>query len=162
MTAQGVKMPLIRNPRDFFSGLMFMGFGSAALILSGSYLVGTASRMGPGYFPRAIGILLISLGALLSVLSLHSSGGDQKGVWRWRPLIVVLLSVCIFPWLTDLLGLIATSLLLVFVSSMASPEFRWKEALISGIVLGLAATAIFVFGLAIPLPIWPAFIGGST
>jgi hypothetical protein len=151
----------IRRPKDFFSGILFMGFGMAALMISRSYVVGTASRMGPGYFPRAIGILLIVLGAWLSVLSFRSSREAPKVVWRWRPLAIVLFSVCLFPWLTDYLGLIATSLLLVFVSSTASPEFRWKEALTSGVILGVAATAIFVYGLTIPLPIWPAFLGGA-
>ena len=154
----------IRRPRDFFSGILFMGFGMAALMISRSYVyvIGTASRMGPGYFPRAIGCLLVILGALLSVLSFRPSYGESKVVWRWRPLVIVLFSVCLFPWFTDFLGLIVTSLLLVFVSSAASPEFRWKEALISGTILGLAATAVFVYGLAIPLPIWPAFMGGAA
>jgi hypothetical protein len=59
----------------------------------------------------------------------------------------------------EILGLIATSILLVFVSSMAGHEFRWKEALVSGLILGAAATAVFVHGLAIPLPVWPSFLG---
>jgi hypothetical protein len=154
-------MSLIRNPKNFLSGLLFMGFGVVALIISRSYVVGTASKMGAGYFPRALGVLLIGLGALLSVLSLRSTQ-EPKIVWHWRPLAVILLSVCIFCWLMDYLGVIVTSVALVFVASTASPEFRWKEALISGVILALASTAIFVYGLAIPLPMWPAFIGGGA
>lgn len=154
-------MPLIRNPKNFLSGILFMAFGLAALLISQSYVVGTASKMGAGYFPRALGVLLTGLGALLSALSLRSFQ-EPKIVWRWRPLLIVLFSVCAFSWLMDFLGLIATSVLLVFIASMASDEFRWKEALISGVVLGLAVTAIFVYGLAIPLPMWPAFIKGGA
>lgn len=138
-----------------------MGFGAVALYFSQPYSVGVASRMGPGYFPRALGILLVSLGALLSLLSFRSSR-ESKIAWRWRPLLVVLLSVCIFPWVMEVLGLIVTSVLLVFISSMAGDEFRWKEALISGVILGIAATAVFVHGLAIPLPVWPSLPGGGA
>jgi hypothetical protein len=155
-------MPRIRNSRDFWAGTLFMGFGAVALYFSQSYSVGVASRMGPGYFPRALGVLLIGLGALLSLLSLRSGRESKKMVWHWRPLLIVLFSVCIFPWTMRILGLIATSLLLVFVASMASNEFRWKEALVSGLILGVAATAVFVHGLAIPLPVWPSFLGGGT
>jgi hypothetical protein len=154
-------MPAIRNPGNFWAGILFMGFGMGALYFSQSYSVGVASRMGPGYFPRALGILLVALGALLSLSSFWSARESKRMVWRWRPLLTVLLSVCLFSWVMDFLGLIATSLLLVFVASMASDEFRWKEALISGIILGAAATAVFVHGLAIPLPVWPSFLGGA-
>ena len=52
------------------------------------------------------------------------------------------------------------ALLLVLVSSTASQEFRWKEALIAGVVLGAAAAALFVRGLGVPLPIWPGALDG--
>ncbi|MBV5331034.1 tripartite tricarboxylate transporter TctB family protein, partial [bacterium] len=60
-------MPLIGNPKDFFAGLLFMAFGLAALVLSGDYTIGTAARMGAGYFPRVLGILLLGMGALLAL-----------------------------------------------------------------------------------------------
>ena len=154
-------MPKIRNHKNFYSGLMFMGFGLAALVISQSYAVGTASKMGPGYFPRALGALIVVLGALLSLLSLRSTQ-EPKIDWHWRPLAIILFSICLIPWLTDSLGIVLTSLLLVFVASTASEEFRWKEALISGVILGVASTALFVWGLAIRLPIWPAFIMGGA
>jgi hypothetical protein len=139
-----------------------MAFGIVALILSQTYPIGTASRMGAGYFPRVVAILLLAGGLILSLLAMRSAREKEKIVWRWRPLLIVLFSVCLFPWVMDFLGLIATSVLLVLVSSSASPEFRWKEALFSGILLGVAAAALFVYGLAIPLPMWPTFIGGGA
>ena len=55
-------MPLIRNPKDFYAGVLFMSFGLAALVIARSYPLGTAARMGPGYFPRVLGILLLGIG----------------------------------------------------------------------------------------------------
>ena len=80
----------LQNPRDFLAGLLFMSFGAAALAMSQSYAIGTAARMGPGYFPRALGILLIVLGALLSLRgfrprwsrSPNGAGGPWPSCWR--------------------------------------------------------------------------------
>jgi hypothetical protein len=155
-------MSLIRKPKDFYAGVLFLAFGIAALVLSWAYPLGSASRMGAGYFPRVLAFFLIGGGAILSLSALRSAREQAKIVWRWRPLAIVLFSVCLFSWVMNYLGLIITSLLLVFVASFASPEFRWKEALISGLLLGLAATALFVHGLAIPLPMWPAFVSGGA
>ncbi len=38
----------IRNPKDLYSGLLFMAFGLAAVIMGRDYPMGTAVRMGPG------------------------------------------------------------------------------------------------------------------
>jgi hypothetical protein len=58
-------MAAVRNPKDFWSGLLFIGIGAAAIVLGSKYTIGSAARMGPGSFPRALGILLIVLGSIL-------------------------------------------------------------------------------------------------
>jgi len=153
-------MPLIRNPKDLYAGLLFMAFGLAALVIAGSYPQGSASRMGPGYFPRILGILLVGLGGLLSLHGLRS-GGETMSRWHWKPLGIVLLSVLVWGLTAQWLGLVVASLALVFVSSVASDEFRWTEALISSAIQATAVVAVFVFGLGVPLPVWPVFLGGG-
>jgi hypothetical protein len=153
-------MKQVRNPKDFLAGLLFMSSGFAALVISQSYQLGTAARMGPGYFPRVLGILLLVLGAMLALRGLRATAEVQPD-WRWRPLAVVLLGVGTFTVAVSWLGLVIAGLALVFISSAASPEFRWKEALISGAVQGGAAVAVFVYGLGIPLPVWPVFLTGG-
>jgi hypothetical protein len=153
-------MKLIRNPKDFYAGLLFMLFGLAALVISRSYPLGAVARMGPGYFPRVLGILLLGLGALLSLSGFRSTVEVLSG-WRWRPLVIVLLSVGLFCLTAQWLGLVVASMTLVFISSVASEEFRWKEALISGAIQAVAVVAVFVYGLGIPFPVWPVFITGG-
>lgn len=153
-------MPLIRNPKDFYAGVLFMSFGLAALVIARSYPLGTAARMGPGYFPRVLGILLLGLGALLSLSGFRSTGDALSG-WRWRPLAIVLLSVGVFCLTAQWLGLVLASLMLVFFSSVADEEFSWKEALLSGVIQAVSAVAVFVYGLGVPFPVWPAFIPGG-
>jgi hypothetical protein len=153
-------MQVIRNPRDFYAGLLFVAFGLAALVIAQSYPLGTASRMGPGYFPRVLGILLVALGALQTLIGMRGKSGFPLEC-HWRPLFILLASVSLFILLTTWLGLIVAALVLVFVSSAATAEFRWREALIAGAVQGVAAAALFVYGLGLPLPVWPPFIGGG-
>jgi hypothetical protein len=153
-------MQLVRNPRDFYAGLLFVAFGVVALVIAQSYPLGTASRMGPGYFPRVLGILLVTLGALQTAIGLRGRAGFPLQ-WHWRPLFILLASVALFIVLTTWFGLIVAGLVLVLVSSVASEEFRWREALIAGAVQGVAAAAVFVYGLGLPLPVWPPFLGGG-
>ena len=81
--------------------------------------------------------------------------------WRWRPLAIVLLSVGVFCLTAQWLGLVLASLMLVFFSSVADEEFSWKEALLSGVIQAVSAVAVFVYGLGVPFPVWPAFIPGG-
>ena len=153
-------MPLLRNPKDFNAGLLFMAFGLVALVIARSYPLGSASRMGPGYFPRILGILLLSLGALLSLRGFRS-GGEAMSRWHWRPLSIVLLSVLVWGLTAQWLGVVVASLALVLVSSVASEEFGWREALVSGTIQAASVVAVFVYGLGVPLPVWPVFLGGG-
>ena len=153
-------MKQVHNRQDLLAGLLFVAIGIAALVLSFSYEIGTAARMGPGYFPRALGVLLLVLGAMLSLRGFRSTM-DVQPQWWLRPLFTILAGVGIFCLLAPRLGLVVAGLLLVLISSSASREFRWKEALVSGVVCGLAAAALFVYGLKIPLPVWPVLGAGS-
>lgn len=150
-------MPLIRHPKDFGAGVMFAGFGLAAIAIGASYPVGTAARMGPGYFPRGLGIILIVLGAILILKGLRTDGSRiQMG--DIKPIAIVLGSVLLFGFTVVPLGLVLATMLLIVVSSTASHEFRWKEAVIASIVLAAFVVAVFGYGLKLQLPILPAFL----
>jgi uncharacterized membrane protein YjgN (DUF898 family) len=148
----------IRNPKDLAAGLLFMAFGLAAVVISASYAAGTASRMGPGYLPRALGVLLLVFGTFLALRGLRPAS-DPSSRWNVRPLFTVLVAVGFFSLTAKWLGVVVATIALVFIASTASREFRWKESLVSGAILGLAAVAVFVYALGVPLPVWPAFIG---
>jgi Tripartite tricarboxylate transporter TctB family len=147
-------MSFIRHPKDFYSGLIFIGFGVAAIAIGTNYSLGTAARMGPGYFPRILGIMLIVLGAALSLRALRVQGSPLPG-WKWRPTLIVLGSVVLFGVIVNTVGLALSTILLILLASAASYEFRPKEALISGVLLAMLAVGVFVIGLKLQLPIWP-------
>src|SRR5213594_4381790 len=131
-------MAVIRHPKDFFAGLIFIAFGVAAIVIGNNYALGTAARMGPGYFPRILGILLIVLGSALAVRGLRLRGSPLPA-WPWKPTIIVLGSVVLFGLLVTRAGLALSTIVLIFLASAASPEFRPKEAVIGGISLAVLA-----------------------
>src|ERR1700687_6325359 len=98
-------MAFIRHPKDFFAGLIFVAFAPAAIIIGSNYSLGSAARMGPGYFPRILGILLLLLGAALSLRALKIKG-DALPRWYWKPLLIVLGSVVAFGMVGAYLGLV--------------------------------------------------------
>jgi hypothetical protein len=144
----------IRSPKDFWSGALFMGIGIFAIVMGSKYSVGTAARMGPGYFPRALGILLLVLGVLITVRGLRVTGPGIPA-WKWKPTLMVLGSVVVFGLIVEKLGMALSTIVLIALASAASHEFRPKEALISGVLLAALAVGVFVIGLNLQLPIWP-------
>jgi len=147
-------MRIGRSPKDFLAGLLFIAVGVAAIALASGYTLGTAARMGPGYFPRILGILMITLGAVLALRSLKLDGAPLPG-WKWRPVIVVLGSVIVFGLIVTRVGLVLSTILLIAMASAASHEFRPKEAAISGILLAALTVGVFVVGLKLQIGIWP-------
>ena len=144
----------IRNPQDFWSGVLFMALGIATIVLGSKYALGTAARMGPGYFPRILGILMVVLGAILALRGTRTAGPPVPR-FHWRSLIVVLGSVVLFGAIVRTVGVALSTVILIVTASAASHEFRPREALVVGVVLAALAVGVFVIGLQLQLPIWP-------
>jgi len=152
----------IGNARDFHSGLIFIFFGVAALLLARGYPIGGAAKMGPGYFPFVLGGMLTILGLAISLRSLsRKRGGRKPPSFQVKPLVLVLSSVALFGLLLRPLGLLLSSIVLVLVSSLASHEFKRREAILNALVLLLIVIIIFVYFLQFQIPIWPSFLGGQ-
>ncbi|AVA34984.1 putative tricarboxylic transport membrane protein [Cupriavidus metallidurans] len=151
----------IRSQKDFASGLMFILVGLGFSFVARGYSMGTAAKMGPGYFPFLLGLVLAILGALVLMGSLSSKGEeDQLARWDLKTLLWILGSVVLFGLLLKPLGMVLSVFVLVMVSSMASHEFSWKGALLNSVVLVLIALGAFVYGINLQMPVWPAFITG--
>jgi hypothetical protein len=149
----------IRNPKDFYAGLLFIAFGAAFMWGATYYSMGTAARMGPGYFPLVLGGVLIGLGALIFVNGLAPTSGDAHiGAFHFKPAFLVLGGIAAFALLLRTAGFVMAILAIILVSSLASPEYRLRESVISAIVLCLASLAMFVYGLNLQFPVWPPFL----
>ncbi|PVY81397.1 MULTISPECIES: tripartite tricarboxylate transporter TctB family protein [Cupriavidus] len=149
----------IRSQKDFASGLMFILVGFGFSWVARGYSMGTAAKMGPGYFPFWLGIVLALLGALVLFGSL-SSKTEEDSLARWdiKTLLWILGSVVLFGLLLKPLGMVLSVLVLVLVSSMASHEFSWKGAILNAVILVLISLGAFVYGINLQMPVWPAFL----
>ncbi|MFO1323671.1 MAG: tripartite tricarboxylate transporter TctB family protein [Burkholderiales bacterium] len=146
----------MRSPKDFWAGVLFVALGVGAIVVGSRYNLGTAARMGPGYFPRILGILLVVLGLIIALRGVRIPG-PAVPAWKWRPTLVVLGSVVLFGLIVSWLGVAISTVVLIVASSAASHEFRPREALIAGAFLSALAVGVFVVGLSLQLPIWPTF-----
>lgn len=149
----------VRNHRDFWAGVMFLVIGVAFALFAQEYALGTPARMGPGFFPTMLGVLLALLGAAIVLQSLAGSAATVRvEAVRWRALLLILLAVLVFALALPRLGVIVSIVLLVGISAMASHEFRPRETLVSIVVLLSLSWLVFVKGLDLQFPVWPVFL----
>jgi len=142
--------------KDLWAGLLLIALGATAMIIARNYPFGSALRMGPGYLPMVLGVLLILFG--LAILGAGLTGGEKiEGTWALRALIILPLSLVLFGLLVDRAGFVPAMLVLIFGSALASREFRFVEVLLFSIGLTALAVAVFVWGLGLPYPLIAGF-----
>ena len=147
----------IRNQRAFASGALFLGFAIFFYVVALGYPAGTAARMGPGYFPRLLAIVLAAIGLVVMVGAMKTTAEREPlREWDWKGLAWVTGSVALFALLLFPAGFIGSLFVLILVSSKASPEFTWKGALANAAVLIVLCVTVFVYGLGLRLPVWPS------
>ena len=157
----------IKSQKDFFAGLMFMGVGASFAWGATGYTLGDGARMGPGYFPLALGVLLTILGAAITfkALVVETADGDKIGSFAWKPLFFIILANLIFGvcigGLPSIglkpLGLIVGIYLLTYISSHAGDEHQFKEVAILATVLAVLSYLAFIVLLKLQFPVWPAY-----
>ena len=153
----------IKSEKDFWSGLIFIVVGAAfAWGAAAYYNFGSSARPGPAYFPFGLGVLMAILGAfiLFKSLTVATQDGDPIGPWPIKQMVLILAAVILFGLALPKLGLAVCLPLLIGISSLASGEFHWKEVLVNAVILTVGSWGIFIKGLGLTIPLWPAF--GAT
>jgi len=160
----------IKSQKDFFAGLMFMGVGAAFAIGAGNYNVGSGARMGPGYFPLILGVILALLGAVITFKAtvVETMDGDKVGKWAWKQIFFILASNFAFGILlaglpsigVPAMGLIVAIYGLTFIASLAGDQFHAKSVFVLATILAAGSYVAFVWALKLQFPVWPSFISG--
>jgi hypothetical protein len=148
---QIVKIPL---STDLLTGLALIGLGVFAIGYGWHYAVGTAARMGPGFYPRLVSLVLVAVGAGLVVRSIARKT-DVLGTIELRPATLVLLGTVLFGLLVERAGLVVSTVLLIVLARLADQDFRPVEVLLLCLGLVLFAGAVFWYGFALPFPLLP-------
>ncbi|MDR7149141.1 lysylphosphatidylglycerol synthetase-like protein (DUF2156 family) [Hydrogenophaga palleronii] len=146
------------NNRDALAGLLFMALGTIGFFVALSYPFGSLQEMGPGFFPRVLGVILIGFG-IVTLLKGLRSGEQVDGSWSWLPLLLLAVALVAFGWLMERFGLLPALVVLIVTSARAGKEFRWKEAVVLTVILCLMAVAIFVWGLGLPYSLFSFELG---
>lgn len=144
----------LKSPKDFYSGLMFVAFGLAAVVIGRDYPMGTAVRMGSGYFPTILGGLLMLLGGIIAARGMLRAGESLGGI-AVKAMLLVLGAVAFFAGVVNIIGLAASVAGVAIISSLANPKFRPLEVTILVIVLIALAVGVFAYGLSLPFKVWP-------
>jgi hypothetical protein len=158
----------IKSQKDFLAGLMFTIVGIGFAWGATNYTIGEGARMGPGYFPLMLGIVLAALGLIVTFTALvvETEDGDKVGAIAWKPLLFiiganVLFGICLggIPKLgIPSLGLIVGIYVLTFVASLAGEEHKSKEVLVLATVLAIISYVAFIKLLSLQFPVWPSFL----
>ncbi len=138
--------------KDFLSGLMFIGFGLLALYFGQKLALGTTVRMGPGYVPRMLALIMMGLGAMICVVALVA-GAEPVEKPKWKPITLVTIGIVCFALLFERAGLLPALVVLILVASLGGEEFNLKEVLANMVVLAILCTLVFKVGLGMNISI---------
>lgn len=138
-----------RTNKDFWAGLLLLGFGVTGFYMALDYPFGSALRMGPGYFPRVLAGIIIAFGLFVLIRGIRS-GEKVKGVWGWKPLAFITVSLVLFGWIMDRFGLIPALVAMFFACTLGGHEFKFKEVAILTVAMSAFAVGVFVYGLGLP------------
>lgn len=160
----------IKSQKDFFSGLMFTTIGLAFAWGATTYTIGNGARMGPGYFPLVLGVLLAIIGGFImfKAMVVETADGEKIGAFAWKPLLCIIGANLLFGVLLGglpkigipAMGLIAGIYGLTIVASLAAERFKLTEVLILATILSIGSYLAFVVLLKLQFPVWPTFITG--
>jgi hypothetical protein len=150
----------IRNPKDFWAGVLYMGIGLAALWIAQDYSMGSAGRMGPGYFPLHVSGALAIVGFLSLVRSFYVRGEPVQHL-ALKKLAWVTLAIVLFGVLVRDVGLVIALPLLTLMTAYASYYFRLVPMVLVAAALTLFCILVFFKALGIPLPLWGTWLGGG-
>lgn len=160
----------IKSQKDFFSGLMFAVIGIAFAWGATTYNIGSGARMGPGYFPLMLGIVMAAIGFMIifTSISVDTADGEKIGTWAWKQVVFILLANFAFGVLLGglpsfgipAMGLIAAIYALTLISSLAGNEFNLEKVAILATVLAAGSYGAFILALKLQIQVWPTFITG--
>jgi hypothetical protein len=147
-----------KSLKDLLAGLIFIAFGLAFAYAASTYQLGTAFRMGPGYFPLVLGGLLALLGVIVLIEGVVAGEGGALGGVPWRGAILILGAIMFFGFTVRGLGLAPSIFVTVLLAAFASHRTGVLAALLISIGLTAACLLVFVAALGLPLPVFGPWV----
>ncbi|MEZ7848438.1 MAG: hypothetical protein ACI9LD_001391 [Polaromonas sp.] len=142
-----------RDSTDLIGGLFLTALGLFFVIYAQRYNMGTLNRMGPAYFPIALGAVLAFLGLLIAVPAWFRAGVGPEV--SWKTLFIVIGSVVLFGATLQTMGLVFACMTTLLVASLADNDISWRERALLMVAVPPIIYFIFIFGLGMTVPVWP-------
>jgi len=147
----------INDRRDLYGGGLIMLIGAGAVLEGRRYDLGTLQQMGPGFFPVALGVILLFIGAMIAIVGTAAHAHDEQHVrierpdWRgWGCIIVGVLS---FMLLAEFVGLIPAIFACVLLSAAGDRTITLYQALVLSSIITVLGVTLFAFILQVRLPL---------
>lgn len=144
--------------KDLLAGLMFVVIGVIFWVGASNYQMGSAARMGPGWFPSVLGGIMTFLGVLIAGLGLKNQAqwAQTEGIgWTWKPVVILTVAVVLFGFALPTLGMIAAIVLLTFLSGIAAHDRHYASLAMITVIMCLFCAAVFVWGLKLQMKLFP-------
>lgn len=149
-----------RDPADLAAGLIFVAFGLYFGLQTLGLEMGTTLKMGPGYFPAVLSVMLVVLGVIVTLAALRQPGAPI-GPFALRGMLFILPAPILFGLTVKGLGFVPALFACALLTTFAAPALRlpWALALAAGVTLFSAL--VFVVGLGLPFRLFgPWLVGG--
>ncbi|MES5099993.1 tripartite tricarboxylate transporter TctB family protein [Agrobacterium sp. BA1120] len=143
-----------RDYPDILAGGVMIFLGALGLWAGRDLTYGTPAMMGPGFLPKSLCAIIALIGAVVLIKAL-SKPHEALDAINPKPLIILVVAIAGFAFAAESFGFVVATIWLLVVGSLADPESRWKEILISTAVLTSLGALLFVYGLGVQMPIWP-------
>jgi len=144
----------LKNPQDVAAGLFLIVLGLGAVYFSSRLALGRGAQLGPGSFPRGLGLMVAAIGILIAGIG-FTTPGPQLEKWNLRGILFVLGSVVVFALLIRPLGLAVAGPLSLILAGFASEETRFVENAIFAVAMTVFCALLFKAALQLPIPLAP-------
>ncbi|MBK6631405.1 MAG: tripartite tricarboxylate transporter TctB family protein [Betaproteobacteria bacterium] len=137
------------------AGILFISVGIAALVVGAGYPMGTATRMGAGYFPRLLSVILVVFGIAVALSGLRKPPVPATFARIvLRPAVAVTGAMLAFAALLSWAGLVPASIAVVVIGSLGNRDFRIGEVIVFALVLSAFAALLFVRGIGLTVDLF--------
>src|SRR5262245_36107913 len=152
-SAEGRSMFRIKSPQDVGAAVVFMAIGLAGAYFGRDLALGTAARMGPGYFPVILSWTIFGIGVVVGFKGLTIEGPRIEAV-QLRPILVIVAAILAFGYMIEKVGLAITAALLTVLASYARRDVNLPETILLAAGLAVFCVVLFIYGLSQPFPAW--------
>ena len=143
----------VKSPQDLGAAFVFIVIGLAGLYAGKDLTFGTASHMGPGFFPTWLNFLIIAIGVGTGIKAVAIQG-PPIARFQLRPILFIVAAIVAFGFLINAVGLALSAVLMTIFAAYARRGVKVPETVLLAAGLALFSVIVFVYVLGQAVPAW--------